>query len=62
VIQALAVAAVCGIPAQRITDGDEVERELWLAATARAADLRLQLMKAEAGHIANAVGRLFSRA
>lgn len=60
-MEALAAAALCGVPVQRITDGDEVERELWLRVTARAAEVRVQLMKAQAAHTANAVGRLFKR-
>lgn len=54
----MAVAALCGVPARRIIDGDDVERSLWLRVTARAAELRVQMMRAEASHIAQGVGKV----
>ena len=56
-MDALAVAALCGVPVERIVAGDRVERALWLRVTARAAELRVQMMKAEASHVGAAVAR-----
>jgi hypothetical protein len=47
------------VPVRRIVEGDDVERELWLAVTQRAGELRVQLIKAQASHIANEVAGLF---
>jgi hypothetical protein len=47
------------LPAARIIYGDAVEAALWVRVTERAAALRVQMMKAEASHIAAAVSRLF---
>jgi hypothetical protein len=46
------VAALCGVPVRRIVEGDEIERAMWLAVTTRAAELRVQMMKAEAAYVA----------
>jgi hypothetical protein len=48
----LAVGSLCGVPVRRIVEGDEVEAALWSRATARAAELYVQMMKAQAAYIA----------
>lgn len=58
-IDALAVAGICGLPVERIVDGDELERGIWLRAAKRAAEIRVQMMKAEASHVGAAVARAF---
>jgi uncharacterized membrane protein len=57
----LAVAAMCGVPVERIVEGDEVERALWLRVTERASELTVQLIKAQASYNAEAVSKLFRR-
>jgi hypothetical protein len=59
VIDSLAEAALCGVPVARIIEGDAVERTLWLAVTARAGDLHVQLLRAHARHVGNEVARSF---
>jgi hypothetical protein len=59
VIETLAVAALCGIPVERIVAGDDVERTLWLAVSERASKLRGELMRAHASHIGNEIARRF---
>jgi hypothetical protein len=61
VIDTLAVASLCGVPVQRIVEGDAIERELWGRVTKRAGELHVQLMRNQAVYIANAVGDLFRR-
>lgn len=56
-IDACASAGLCGLPVERILAGDEIERAAWLRIAQRAADLRVQLMKAEASHIAYALAK-----
>lgn len=58
-IEACALAALCGVPVAPIVYGDALERELWVAITSRAADLKLQIMKAQAAHNAQQVSLLF---
>lgn len=58
-IDTLASAALCGLPVERMVAGDRVEARLWSRVTVRAAELRVQMMKAEAIHIGNAVARAF---
>lgn len=58
-IDTLAVAALCGVPVERIVAGDDVERALWLRVTERASELRVQLLRAHAGHVGNEVARRF---
>jgi hypothetical protein len=60
-VDTCAVAALCGVPAARILDGDPLERAVWLRVTARAAELRVQMMKAQASHTAQQVSLLFRR-
>jgi hypothetical protein len=48
----LAVGALCGVPVQRIVEGDQVEVSLWSAVTARSAELYVQMMEAQAAYIA----------
>lgn len=50
---------LCGVPVRRIVEGDEVERALWLRVTRRAAELRVQLIRAEAAYIGNEIARRF---
>jgi hypothetical protein len=57
VIDAFAVGALCGVPVERAVRGEPLERELYLRVIARASELRVQMMKAEASHIGNAVGK-----
>jgi hypothetical protein len=61
VIDACAVAGLCGLPAERIIEGDEIERALWIRIAGRAGDLRAQLMRAQASHNAAEVSKLFRR-
>ena len=56
-IETLAVAALCGVPAARIVEGDDVERALWLRVTERASELRQQLLRAHASHVGNEIAR-----
>jgi hypothetical protein len=49
------------VPVARIVEGDAVERELYLRVTARAGELRVQLLKAQASWTAFYVGQLFKR-
>lgn len=58
-LEALAVAALCGLPVARIVGGDDVERALWLRVAERASELRQQLMRAHASHVGNEVARRF---
>ena len=58
-IDTLATAALCGVPVERIVEGDEVEAALWVEVTRRAASLRVQIMKAEASHVGAAVAKVF---
>ena len=53
------MAALCGVPVDRLVRADAVERALWLAVTERASALQVQLMKAQASHIAYQVSLLF---
>jgi hypothetical protein len=48
----LAAGALCGVPVRRIVEGDEVEAVLWARVTERAAKLQVQMMRAQAGFIA----------
>jgi hypothetical protein len=59
VIDAFAVGALCGVPPERVVRAGPLERELYLRVIARASELRVQMMKAEASHIGNAVGKVF---
>jgi hypothetical protein len=61
-MEVCAVAALCGVPVERIVEGDEVTRAAYVRIAARAGELRQQLMKAQAAHTADQVGRLFRRA
>jgi hypothetical protein len=58
VIDALAAAALCGLPTDRITDGEPWERELWFTVTRRALDLHTRLMRNHAIDTANALGKV----
>jgi hypothetical protein len=60
-IDTLAVAALCGLPVQRLVEGDAVERELYLRVAQRSAALHVQMMKAQAAYIAQQVSLLFRR-
>jgi hypothetical protein len=55
----IATAGLCGLPVRRLVEGDEIERAMWVRVATRAAELRVQVMKAEAAHVAVAVSRLF---
>jgi len=55
------VAALCGLPVQRLVEGDAVERELYLRVAQRSAALHVQMMKAQAAYIAQQVSLLFRR-
>jgi hypothetical protein len=59
VIDALAAAALVGVPVARIVEGDAVERAVWLAVTERASELHTQLLRAHARHVGNEVARSF---
>jgi hypothetical protein len=54
-----AVAALCGVPVARILDGDPIECAVWVRVTERAAELRVQMMQAEANYVGHAVARAF---
>lgn len=58
-IETLAVGALVGVPVARIVEGDPIEAALWAEVTRRAADLRVQMMKAEASHVGAAVAKVF---
>jgi hypothetical protein len=58
-LDTLAVAALCGVPVERIVSGDEFERALWRAGAARASELRAQLLRAHASHVGNEVAKRF---
>lgn len=60
-VDALAAAALCGVPAARVIDSDPLEWALWMRIIERAADARQQMMKAQAQLIAVEVSRLFKK-
>jgi len=45
----------------RIVEGDPIERAVWIRVTTRAAELRVQMMRAQASHTAEQVSLLFRR-
>jgi hypothetical protein len=59
VFDTLAVAALTGVPARRIIEGDDVERAIWLKVAERAGELHVQLLRAHASHVGNEVARRF---
>ena len=60
-IDALAAAALCGVPVSRIVYGDLLEAALWLRVTGRAVEIRQDMLKAQASHNAAQVSRLFRK-
>jgi len=56
-IDTLAAAALCGVPAARIMAGDDVEHALWVSVTERAVARQNQLIQALASHVGNEVAR-----
>lgn len=48
-IETCAIASLCGVPPGPIIYGDALERELWARVVNRAADLKVQMVKAQAG-------------
>jgi hypothetical protein len=48
------------VPLERVLAGDDVERAAYLRVANRAAELKVQLIKAEAAHIGVAVAQAFS--
>lgn len=56
-IDALAAAALCGVPVARIVAGDEAERAVWLMVTERAVAMRDQLTRAHASHVGNEIAK-----
>ena len=55
------MAALCGVPVARIVHGDVVEAALWLRVAARAAEVRQEMLKAQASHNAAQVSRIFRK-
>lgn len=56
-IDTLAMAALFGLPVQRMIDSDRLEQGLWVRILDRANTMHAQMVKAQASHIGNAVAR-----
>lgn len=60
-IDTLAVAALCGLPVERMVSADPVEQVFWNRVTKRAGELNLEVVRYQANQNAVQISRLFKR-